>query len=243
MWYNLAKTEDGDVMATRILLVDDTVEMAWLLKSALAKEDFEIAVARDGAEGLRQAYAFQPDLVVLDVMMPGMNGWDMLRRLREFSDVPVIMLTAVSDSGSRVQGLDIGADDYVSKPFEVRELRARIRAALRRAALSASDSSQPLRLDSGNLIIDLSSQAVMVRGEPVDLTPTEFKLLLCLASNAGQVLTYDQILDNVWGPGYGDSAASVKVYIRRLRRKIEVDPSNPRLILTQWGVGYSLVRT
>jgi DNA-binding response OmpR family regulator len=230
-------------MAGKILIVDDTVEMAWLLRSALAKDDFEIEVAYDGAEGLRRAYVFQPDLIVLDVMMPGMNGWEMLRRLREFSDVPVIMLTAVSDTDSKVQGLDTGADDYVSKPFEVRELRARIQAALRRAALTASRGSDSLRFDGGNLVIDVSAQAVVVRGVAVDLTPTEYRLLLYLARNAGQVLTYDQILDDVWGTGYEGSTASVKVYIQRLRRKIEADPSHPRLILTQWGVGYSLART
>jgi DNA-binding response OmpR family regulator len=230
-------------MAAKILIVDDTVEMTWLLRSALSKDGFEIEVAHDGAEGLRQAYVFQPDLIVLDVMMPGMNGWEMLRRLREFSDVPVIMLTAVSDTSSKVQGLDTGADDYVSKPFEVRELRARIQAALRRAALSASGGSYPLRFDGGNLLIDLSAQAVVARGVAVDLTPTEYKLLLYLARNAGQVLTYDQILENVWGPGYEGSTASIKVYVQRLRRKIEIDPSHPRLILTHWGVGYSLART
>jgi DNA-binding response OmpR family regulator len=229
-------------MTAKILIVDDAPELTWLLSTSLEKEGYEVAVAHDGAEGLRQAYAFQPDLVVLDVMMPTMNGWDMLSRLREFSDVPVIMLTAISDSDSKVHGLDSGADDYVSKPFEVRELKARIRATLRRATLSPSGTSDALRFDGGQLVIDPTSRQITVRGEVVSLTPTEYRLLLYLAYNAGQALSYDQILSNVWGPGYEDSSSNVKVYIRHLRSKIEADPSDPRYILTQWGVGYCFAK-
>lgn len=229
-------------MAEKILVVDDKVEMTWLLKRALSEEGYEVEVAHDGQEGLRQAHTFRPDLVVLDVMMPGMGGLDMLRRLREFSDVPVIILTALDSEDQKVEGLNIGADDYVTKPFGIRELTARIQATLRRVSLPASGESRVLRFDGDRLIIDPVSHRVTIWGEEVNLTPTEYKLLLYLAYNAGRVLSYDQILDNVWGPGYEEGLTNVKLYIWYLRRKIEQDPSNPCYILTQRGVGYSMAR-
>jgi DNA-binding response OmpR family regulator len=231
-------------MAGKILVVDDAPEMTWLLKRALSTENYEVEAAHNGLEGLRQAYAFRPDLIVLDVMMPEMDGWDTLRRLREFSDVPVIMLTALGDTDSRVRGLDIGADDYVPKPFEIEELKARIRATLRRSASGASTGTQDkvLRFDDGQLIIDPGSRRVTVRGEAVDLTPTEYRLLLYLAYNAGRTLTYEQILSNVWGPGYEDGVTNVKVYVRNLRYKVEIDPRDPRYILNRWGIGYYLAK-
>jgi two-component system KDP operon response regulator KdpE len=225
----------------RILVVDDAPEMTWLLDKALSKDHHEVEVAHDGLEGLRQAYAFRPDLIVLDIMMPEMDGWDMLRRLREFSDVPVIMLTALGETKNKVHGLDIGADDYMAKPFEMDELRARIRATLRRGAPAAHED-HTLRFDNGQLVIDPASRQVTVRGELVDLTPTEYRLLLYLSSHAGRTVSHAQILENVWGPGYEDSATNVKVYIRNLRNKIEVDSRNPRYILNQWGVGYYLAK-
>ena len=227
-------------MAIRILVVDDSKDTTWLLRRTLTDENYEVEIAQNGLDGLRLAYHFRPDLVLLDVMMPDMDGWTTLRRLREFSEVPVIMLTAVGGEKSLVQGLDSGADDYVTKPFSMEELKARIRAVLRRKGLSEADSSPLLQFDGGQLIIDPSSQEVTVRGEVVDLTPTEYKLLLCLAYNAGRVLTPDQILDNVWGPGYEDSAANVKLYIWYLRRKIELDPADPCYIITKRGTGYYL---
>jgi two-component system response regulator VicR len=227
-------------MAARILVVDDAPEMTTFLERILTKEGYEVAVAYDAREGLRQVHHFRPNLVLLDVMMPELDGWHMLQHLREFSDVSVIMLTALSHLDCRVRGLDTGADDYVTKPFEVRELKARIRAALRRSEMLPSNDSHLLRFDDGRLVIDPASHQVSARGEIVDLTPTEYKLLLYLAYNTGHVLTYDQILESVWGPGYEDSPSSVKVYVRRLRQKIETDPRHPRYILTQWGTGYYL---
>ena len=227
-------------MAIKILVVDDSKDTTWLLRRTLTDENYEVEIAQNGLDGLRLAYHFRPDLVLLDVMMPDMDGWTTLRRLREFSEVPVIMLTAVGGEKSLVQGLDSGADDYVTKPFSMEELKARIRAVLRRKGLSEAESSPSLQFDGGQLIIDPSSQEVTVRGTVVDLTPTEYKLLLCLAYNAGRVLTPDQILDNVWGPGYEDSAANVKLYIWYLRRKIEVDPADPSYIITKRGTGYYL---
>jgi two-component system KDP operon response regulator KdpE len=227
-------------MAIKILVVDDSKDTTWLLRRTLTDENYEVEIAQNGLDGLRLAYHFRPDLVLLDVMMPDMDGWTTLRRLREFSEVPVIMLTAVGGEKSLVQGLDSGADDYVTKPFSMEELKARIRAVLRRKGLSEAESSPSLQFDGGQLIIDPSSQEVTVRGTVVDLTPTEYKLLLCLAYNSGRVLTPDQILDNVWGPGYEDSAANVKLYIWYLRRKIEVDPADPSYIITKRGTGYYL---
>jgi len=229
-------------MATKILVVDDEPEMADLLQSALAREGYEVLSALDAREGLQQAFTFRPDLILLDIMMPGMDGWEMLSRLREFSSVPVVMLTALQGQEAIVQGLDTGADDYITKPFRIQELKARVRATLRRASLPPSSDATPLLFDGGQLVIDPSAHQVTVRGEVVDLTPTEYKLLLFLAHNAGRVMTYGQILDGVWGPGYEDSLTNVKVFVRQLRRKIEADPSRPRYILTQRGAGYYLVR-
>jgi two-component system KDP operon response regulator KdpE len=227
-------------MPIKILVVDDSHDTTWLLKRTLTAEDYDVESALNGLEGLRLAYNYRPDLVLLDVMMPDMDGWTTLRRLREFSEVPVIMLTAVGGETNLVQGLDSGADDYITKPFGVEELKARIRAVLRRRGLDDASQSPSLKFDGGQLIIDPAAQQVSVRGEVVDLTPTEYRLLLCLAYNAGRVLTSDQILDNVWGPGYEDSAANVKLYIWYLRRKLETDPRAPQYILTKRGTGYYL---
>jgi two-component system KDP operon response regulator KdpE len=227
-------------MAIKILVIDDSHDTTWLLKRTLTEEDYDVEIALNGLEGLRHAYNFRPDLVLLDVMMPDMDGWTTLRRLREFSDVPVIMLTAIGGEQSLVQGLDSGADDYVTKPFGMEELKARIRAVLRRKGLDDGRQSPLLQFDNGQLLIDPASQRVTVRGEVVSLTPTEYRLLLCLAYNAGRVLTSDQILENVWGPGYEDSAANVKLYIWYLRRKLEADPRQPDYIQTIRGTGYYL---
>jgi len=201
-------------MAIKILVVDDSKDETWLLRRTLKEDDYEVEVANNGLEGLRQAYQFRPALILLDVMMPDMDGWTMLGRLREFSDVPVIMLTAVGGEKSLVQGLNSGADDYVTKPYGMDELKARIRAVLRRKGLPSAEQRALLQFDNGQLTIDPSCQEVRARGEAVDLTPTEYKLLLCLAYNAGRVLNAEQILENVWGPGYEDAEANVKLYIR-----------------------------
>ncbi len=225
-------------MAVKILVVDDEPDMTALLHHALVREGYEVEIAFDGRTALRKAQSFQPDLIMLDIMMPEMSGWETLRHLREFSQVPVIMLTAVSGERPTIQGLDLGADDYVTKPFGIRELKARVRATLRRAATPRAREEQLLTFDEGRLVIDPCTYRVMVDGEEVDLTPTEHQLLFYLAYNAGQVLTHAQILEKVWGPGYEDSLANVKVYVQRLRSKIEPDSSNPRYIQTQRGLGY-----
>ncbi len=227
-------------MATKVLVVDDSIDLTFLLKSALTREGYQVEIAYDGSEGLRKAYDLRPDLILLDIMMPGLNGLDMLERLREFSNTPVIVLTAVSSQDTTIRGLDLGADDYVTKPFEISELKARIRAVLRRTALADPVDEQALNFDGGRLIVDPYAHEVRIQDQPVNLTPTEYKLLLYLAYNAGQVLTFDQILDRVWGPGYENSPDIVKVYIRRLRAKIEIDPDRPHYVLTRRGIGYYL---
>jgi DNA-binding response OmpR family regulator len=229
-------------MSAKLLIVDDQPELTKFLADAMVLEGYEVAVAHDARVGLQEVDSFEPDLILLDVMMPVIDGWEMLGRLRKFSDVPVIMLTAIGDTEHRVHGLDIGADDYLIKPFDVKELKARIRAVLRRSVVSSPELSQPLSFDDGRLLIEPGSYRVIVQGEEVDLTRIEHQLLLYLARNAGIVRTYAQILENVWGPGYEDSPSYVKVYIRRLRQKIEVDPSQPRCIQTRWGVGYCLTK-
>jgi two-component system KDP operon response regulator KdpE len=244
VWYTIDASYPGVqiVMPTRVLVVDDAPEMTRFLEQVLKKENYEVAVAHSAREGLRQAHVFRPDLVLLDIMMPEMSGWDMLERLREFSNVPVIMLTAIDGTDNKVHGLDSGADDYVTKPFELQELKARIRSTLRRAASIPPEENQVFSFDGGQLVIDPQLRQVTCQGEAISLTPTEYKLLLFLACNAGQVLSYEQILSNVWGPGYEDSPSAVKVYVRRLRQKIEADPQKPRYLLTQWGIGYCLAR-
>jgi two-component system KDP operon response regulator KdpE len=171
-----------------------------------------------------------------------MSGWDTLYALREFSQVPVIMLTAVRGEESTVRGLNLGADDYITKPFAIQEMKARLRAVLRRATLPPSQPEGRLTFDEGRLVIDPESYKVVVRAEEVELTPTEHRLLFYLAHNAGQILTPSQILTEVWGPGYEDSLASVKVYVQRLRSKIELDPQKPQYVLTHRGLGYSLAK-
>jgi two-component system KDP operon response regulator KdpE len=227
-------------MSAKILLVDDAQDMAAVLGRVLRGEGYEVQLAYDGSSGLRAAFDFRPDLVVMDVLMPEMDGWTMLERLRKFSNVPVIMLTAVSGEESMVRGLDRGADDYLTKPFSMIELKARVRAILRRAAKSPAYEDRILRFDGGQLVIDPAAQRVTVRGELVDLTATEFRLLRCLAFNAGRVLAVEEILEEVWGLGYQDSPDNVKLYVWYLRRKIEADPANPRYVLTQRGAGYYL---
>jgi two-component system KDP operon response regulator KdpE len=229
-------------MAAKILIVDDEPEMVRFLERALSGEGYEVQSALDGREGLHKVYAFRPDLVLLDVMMPVMTGWEMLGHLREFCDVPVIMLTAIHGEEAVVRGLDGGADDYLAKPFRVQELRARVRATLRRAELPRSEPDSVFRFDGGQLTIDPTGRQVSVQGKAIDLTPTEYKLLYYLACNAGQVLTYGQILDNVWGPGREESLATLKVFVRQLRLKIEEIPGRPRYLLTERGIGYQLAK-
>lgn len=221
----------------RILIVDDEPGLRDLVRIKLEHEGFGIIQAENGVQALEIVRNQQPDLVILDVMMPEMDGWEACRRLREFSQVPVLMLTARVQSKDIVTGLDSGADDYLLKPFNMDELMARIRALLRRVPAA----SQPICAGKGEISIDKQKREVLVRGEPVDLTPTEYDLLLLLSENAGKVLDHDTLLRGVWGQEFSKDNDYLKVYIWHLRRKIENDPREPQLLLTEWGVGYRLV--
>jgi len=221
----------------KILIVDDEPGLRELVRINLEHEGFDVIQAENGAQGLDMIREQYPDLVILDVMMPEMDGWEVCRRLREFSQVPVLMLTARVQSQDIVTGLNSGADDYLLKPFNMDELMARVRALLRRVP----SPNRPVAAGNGELTIDKQKREVLVRGEPVDLTPTEYDLLLMLAENAGKVLEHETLLRGVWGQEYTKDNDYLKVYIWHLRRKLEQDPREPKLLLTEWGIGYRLV--
>jgi DNA-binding response OmpR family regulator len=225
-------------MKPKVLIVDDDADLQRLVEVALSRRGYHMLSAADGLQGLRLLYEQRPDLVVLDVMMANMDGWQALQRIREVSNVPVIMLTALGETADLVRGLKQGADDYLVKPFQMEELAARIEALLRRSQEVADAESHILDFDGGNLRIDIPSRRVTVRGEEVRLTPTEYRFLVYLAQNAGRVMTYDSILANVWDTSYEGGDRNVKVYATYLRRKLEEDPKNPRYIQSEWGVGY-----
>jgi two-component system KDP operon response regulator KdpE len=220
----------------RILIVDDDAGLRELVRINLEHEGYAILQAGDGFQCLEMLRDERPDLVVLDVMMPGMDGWETCRRLREFSQVPVLMLTARVQSRDIVTGLESGADDYLLKPFNIDELVARVRALLRRVPAVY----RPLSAASGEVQIDQQKREVQVRGQAVELTPTEYQLLLMLTENAGKVVEHEALLRGVWGQEYTRDNDYLKVYIWHLRRKLEQDPRNPRLLLTEWGVGYRM---
>ncbi len=222
----------------RVLVVDDDPALLPLIEYTFAREGYEVVTACDGKEALREFFACKPDLVILDIMMPRMDGWEACRRIREVSDVPIVMLTARGQDEDIVRGLEYGADDYLTKPFSIKVLLAHARAVLRRAALPPVEYAEPTAYADDFLTIDLKERRVTVDGEQVKLTPTEYRLLAYLVQNAGQVLTFTQILQNVWGWEYQDDLDYVRVYVWHLRQKIEQDPKNPKYIQTEIGVGY-----
>lgn len=224
----------------RILVVDDEPRMIDFIRMNLELEGFQVLEARNGLDALEIIRTKLPDLVVLDVMMPQVNGFDTLRMLREFSSIPVIILTAKSEEDDKVQGLELGADDYVTKPFGPRELSSRVRAVLRRAEMPSTPTQAILQIDN-YLGIDFNQREVIVNGERVKLRPTEYRLLYHLVENAGWTVPHEQLLAKVWGYEYRDEAHYVRLYVNYLREKIEEDPSNPRYILTERGVGYRFV--
>ena len=225
-------------MKAKLLIIDDDTRLREAVVRYLRKAGYEVYSAEDGLSGLQQLYQPQPDLVLLDVMMPNMDGWETCRRIREVSQVPVIMLTARGQESDTVMGLRLGADDYVTKPFSLRELEARVEAVLRRSRQTIERADEEILYADDRLVIDRARWVVTIHGKPVDLTVTERKLLFLLAEHAGRVLTPAQILENVWGPEYVDEIDYVKLYIWRLRQKIEEDPSNPQYLLTERGLGY-----
>jgi two-component system KDP operon response regulator KdpE len=228
-------------VGTKILVIEDDPAIASLTQLQLENRGYQVQIAYDGVDGLRQAYAVQPDLVVLDIMMPDMDGWTVCERLRELSDVPIIFVTAVGKEMDIVRGLEMGADDYIVKPFSPRELVARVEAVLRRGQ-GDGISIETRTYENGPLTVNLESRQVTLNDKPVELTPIEFKLLSTFIRNEDKVLTHRFLLSQVWGPAYEEERQYLKLYVWYLRQKIEEDPSNPVLIHTERGVGYRLVR-
>jgi DNA-binding response OmpR family regulator len=225
--------------STRILVVDDDDNVAEVVTRYLQREGYEVETVGNGRIALERALADPPDLVVLDLMLPGMDGLEVCRRLRALAPVPVIMLTARGGESERVVGLELGADDYVAKPFSPKELVARVRAVLRRASgpLASAAPGTPVVLDDGDLRIDIAARQATLAGAAVPLTAREFELLVFLARHPRQAFRREELLQHVWGSRYGDTS-TITVHVRRLREKVEVDPSHPTRIATVWGVGY-----
>ena len=223
---------------TTILVVEDEESFVDALTVGLKREGFRVRVARDGVEALELFDLVQPDLVLLDVMLPRISGIDVCREIRTRSRVPIIMVTARSSEIDTVVGLEIGADDYVSKPYRLRELVARMRAALRRAPISDHAPSSPATLEVGDVRLDPERHEVFVRGQSVAMPLKEFELLSFLLDNAGRVLTREVLIDRVWGADYVGDTKTLDVHIKRLRAKVEVDPAKPNRIVTIRGLGY-----
>jgi DNA-binding response OmpR family regulator len=227
---------------TTILIADDDPQLLRLMARNLQLEGYDVIAVGDGQQALERIEQRLPDLVLLDVMMPRMDGFTVCYRVRQFSSVPIIIVTARGQDQDKVRGLDLGADDYLSKPFGIEELLARVRAVLRRSQFTAHQPPQGLQatMITGGLTVDFSQHLVTLDGKELALTPTEYHLLASLAQNAGRILTQDMLLEQVWGAEYLGESHLLQVNINRLRHKIEVDPASPRYILTKVGVGYAL---
>jgi len=223
-----------------VLVVDDEPRMTRFIRMNLELEGYRVVEAHNGLDALDKVRTDLPDLVVLDVMMPELDGFETLKMLREISSVPVIMLTVRADEDDKVRGLELGADDYVTKPFGARELASRVKAVLRRTRGSVSPEKAVLRVDD-RLSVDFNNHEVIVAGQRIKLRPTEFRLLYHLIENAGWVIPHETLLAKVWGYEYRDEIHYVRLYVAYLRQKIEPDPSHPRYIFTERGVGYRFV--
>lgn len=221
----------------RILVIDDEKQILRMLKVALEGNGYDVAEAATGHEGLNQAAIFHPDLIILDLGLPDIDGIEVIKRLREWTKTPIIILSVREHEDDKIDALDAGADDYVTKPFSMGELFARLRVALRHAAKT---DDEPI-LTFGELTMDLARRNVTVRGEEIKLTPTEYEILKYLVLQAGRVVTHRQLLRTIWGPNYQEQTHYLRIYIGQLRHKIETDPSQPTYIITEPGVGYRLV--
>ncbi len=226
-------------MKPLILVIEDDPQIRRFLRATLAAEEYQFHEAVTAAEGIAQAAARQPDLVLLDLGLPDRDGLDVIREIRTWSQMPIVVLSARGQEKDKIAALDLGADDYVAKPFAVGELLARIRAALRRAAPPASDGTDPI-VRFGNVQADFEKRLITVGGQEVHLTPNEYKLLQVLIKHAGRVVTQRQLLNEVWGPQHTEQSQYLRVYVAQLRRKLEQDPARPRYLQTEPGVGYRL---
>jgi DNA-binding response OmpR family regulator len=220
----------------KILVVDDEKLLVKGIKFNLENEGYHVVVGYDGEEAVKLAQNEKFDLIILDLMMPKIDGLEACMRIREFSSVPIIMLTAKAEDTDKLLGFEYGADDYITKPFNILELKARIRALLRRSSLTNSDHSHQLR--SGNIVLDTQARAVYCDGKPVELTAKEFDLVELLMRNAGRVYSRENLLNILWGHNYRGDIRTVDVHMRRLREKLEHTPATPQYIMTKWGVGY-----
>ncbi len=227
----------GDAIKDKILVIDDDTEFLGLTQTWLQNAGYEVITAGDGSSGLRRVYSNRPKLVLLDVNMPEANGWEVCRRIREMSDIAIIMVTVNRQKDDILRGFGFGADDYVIKPVDFPELLARVGAVLRRCQDLIEDDD-PGVFHQGEITVDWKSRQVYVSEQPVKLSPTEFRLLSCLVKNKGWVVTHEQLLHKAWGPNYIGDRSFVKLYIRYLRQKLEKDPHHPTLIVTERGIGY-----
>ncbi len=235
----LARMRKDAVMAYKVLVVDDEKLIVKGIRFSLEQDDMEVDCAYDGGEALKMARQKEYDIILLDLMLPVMDGLTVCREIREFSDVPIIMLTAKSDDMDKIMGLEYGADDYVTKPFNILELKARIKAIIRRSTKSrVKEQEKSHRIAVRDLEMDTDSRRVFVKGREINLTAKEFDLLELLLSNPGKVYSREELLNIVWGFEYPGDVRTVDVHVRRLREKIEENPSDPHYVYTKWGVGY-----
>ena len=225
-------------MKEKILVVEDDSEYLGLTSTWLVNAGYEVVTSEDGLEGLRRVFSGRPDMVLLDANLPGMDGWEICRRIREMSEIPVVMVTVNNQKSDRLRAFTNGADDYVCKPVDFDELLARVRAILRRTWSANNNENKPSTFSNGDIEIDWGSRQVWVRGQRVKLSPTEFKVMACLINNRGWIVTHEQLLEKAWGPNYIGDKSFVKLYIRYLRQKIEKNPHKPEIIMTERGVGY-----
>jgi DNA-binding response OmpR family regulator len=224
-------------MREKILLIEDDIEFVNLTRTWLHNAGYEVFTAGDGVEGMRRVFSSRPDLVMLDANIPKMDGWEVCRRIRDMSDIPVLMVTVNDQKSDRLKGFTLGADDYLTKPVDFHELIARVQAIIRRSS-SSNHENKPSTFNNGDIEIDWGSRQVWVRGERVKLSPTEFRIMSCLIKNRGWIVTHEQLLEKAWGPNYIGDKSLVKLYIRYLRQKIEENPHQPQIIMTERGVGY-----
>lgn len=222
----------------RVVIIDDEPSLIKFVSQNLRARGYDVVDASNGLEGVELVKEYKPDLVILDIGMPGMDGFEAASYIRQFSDAAIIMLTASGNEGDKIRALDIGADDYLTKPFAIGELMARVRAVMRRVSQAQTRTVRQEAVSSGNLNVDFEHRRVTLKNEPIKLTPTEFTLLEQLVTRPDVVISHRELLSNVWGAEYRDETEYLRVYIGRLRRKLEDDPANPKFLLTEPGVGY-----
>ena len=222
----------------KVLVVDDEKSIVKGIKFSLEQDDMQVDVAYDGEEAFEMAKANDYDIILLDIMLPGYTGLEVCQMIREFSDVPIVMLTAKGDDMDKILGLEYGADDYITKPFNILEVKARIKAILRRNTKNIPGKEETKIIETKGLKIDVESRRVYIEGKEVNLTAKEFDLVYLLVSNPNKVYSREQLLQTIWGPSYPGDARTVDVHVRRLREKVETTPAEPKYIHTKWGVGY-----